>query len=144
VKPTAKTSGGWLFKEEPDHYSFADLVRDGQTVWSGVANSLARQYLRKIRKGDRVLYYHTGKERAIVGEMRVVEGPSPDPESDDPKAVVVTVKAVKPWPKPVTLERIKQEPALASWELVRISRLSIMPVTAEQWARLEEMAGEPS
>jgi len=144
VKQAEKHSGGWLFKEEPEHYSFSDLVRDGQTVWSGVTNSLARQNLRKIRKGDRVLYYHTGKERAIVGEMRVVEGPGPDPESDDPKAVVVTVKAVKPWPHPVSLERIKQEPALASWELVRISRLSVMPVTAEQWAKLEEMGARPS
>jgi predicted RNA-binding protein with PUA-like domain len=109
-----------------------------------VTNSLARQNLRKIRKGDRVLYYHTGKERAIVGEMRVVEGPGPDPESDDPKAVVVTVKAVKPWPHAVSLERIKQEPVLASWELVRISRLSVMPVTAEQWAKLEEMGARAS
>jgi predicted RNA-binding protein with PUA-like domain len=144
VKQKIKQSGGWLFKEEPEHYSFADLVRDGQTVWSGVTNNLARKNLRKVRKGDRVLYYHTGKERAIVGEMRVIEGPGSDPEGDDPKAVVVTVKAVKPWPNPVTLQRIKQEPALASWELVRISRLSIMPVTAEQWAKLEAMAATPS
>jgi predicted RNA-binding protein with PUA-like domain len=144
VKQKVKQSGGWLFKEEPEHYTFADLERDGQAVWSGVTNNLARKYLRQVQKGDRVLYYHTGKERAIVGEMRVVEGPGPDPESDDPKAVVVTVKAVKPWPHPVSLERIKQEPALASWELVRISRLSVMPVTAEQWAKLEEMGAKAS
>ena len=141
VKKGGETTGGWLFKEEPEHYSFADLVRDGETVWNGVTNALARKNLRNVRKGDRVLYYHTGKERAIVGEMKVIEGPGPDPESDDPKAVVVTVKAVKPWPHPVTLERIKQEPKLARWELVRISRLSVMPVSGQQWAKLEELAG---
>ena len=140
LKSTDEKSTGWLFKEEPEHYSFADLVRDGEAVWEGVTNALARKHLRNIRKGDRVLYYHTGKERAIVGEMKVVEGPRSDPKSDDPKAVVVTVKAVKPWPNPVTLERIKQEPKLADWELVRISRLSVMPVSAEQWAILEKLA----
>jgi predicted RNA-binding protein with PUA-like domain len=140
MKNQAQQTAGWLFKEEPDHYSFADLVRDGETVWEGVTNALARKHLRNVHKGDRVLYYHTGKERAIVGEMKVVLGPRPDPKSDDPKAVVVTVKAVKAWPNPVTLEQIKQEPQLADWELVRISRLSIMPVSAQQWAILERLA----
>ena len=135
--------GGWLFKEEPEHYSFADLVRDGETVWDGVTNNLARQNLRKVQKGDRVLYYHTGKEKAIVGEMKVVEGPGPDPQDDDPKAVVVKVKFVKPWPNPLTLKRIKQEPKLVGWELVRISRLSVMPVSSEQWALLEQLASKP-
>lgn len=142
MKKGQEEKGGWLFKEEPDHYSFADLVRDGQAVWEGVTNALARKHLRNVKKGDRVLYYHTGKERAIVGEMTVAEGPSPDPKSDDDKAVVVTVKPVKPWSKPVTLERIKKEPQLADWELVRISRLSVMPVSAEQWALLEKLAHE--
>ena len=73
----------WLFKEEPEHYSFADLQRDGRAVWDGVANNLARQYLRQVREGDRVLYYHTGKEKAIVGEMRVLAGPRPG-EGDRP------------------------------------------------------------
>jgi predicted RNA-binding protein with PUA-like domain len=144
LKSSSEKSAGWLFKEEPEHYSFADLVRDGEAVWEGVTNALARKHLRSIRKGDRVLYYHTGKERAIVGEMKVVEGPRPDPKSDDPKSVVVTVKAVKPWPKPVTLEQIKQEPKLADWELVRISRLSVMPVSSEQWAILEKLAAQQS
>jgi predicted RNA-binding protein with PUA-like domain len=129
----------WLFKEEPEHYSFADLERDGVTLWDGVANNLARQNLGKVLPGDRVLYYHTGKERAIVGEMRVLEGPMPDPAGADPKAVVVKVEAVSPWERPLTLERIKADKQLSSWDLVRLSRLSIVPVSLEQWQRLEQL-----
>ncbi len=136
------TGGGWLFKEEPDHYSYADLERDGATWWNGVSNNLARQHLRQVKAGDRVLYYHTGKEKAIVGEMRVIAGPKADPDADDPKAAVVQVEAVARWPSPVTLERIKAEPALAGWDLVRLPRLSVVPVSAEQWRRLEEMSAE--
>jgi len=86
-----------------------------------------------------VLYYHTGTERAIVGEMRVVADPTNDPKSDDPKAVVVKVEPVKRWKAPVTLAQIKDDPTFADWELLRISRLSVMPVSPEQWQRLEEM-----
>jgi predicted RNA-binding protein with PUA-like domain len=132
----------WLFKEEPDHYSFADLERDGTTRWDGVTNNLARQNLRKVREGDRVFYYHTGKEKAIVGEMRVVGGPGADPESDDPKAVVVEVRAVRRLPHPVSLERIKNDPAFAGWELVRLPRLSVMLVSAAHWARIEQLSRE--
>ena len=131
---------GWLFKEEPDHYSYADLERDGTAWWSGVNNNLARQNLRKVNPGDRVLYYHTGKEKAVVGEMRVVEGPRADPDSKDPKAVVVKVSPVRRWSQPVTLQRIKADPQLAGWELVRLPRLSVVPVTPAQWQRLEELA----
>jgi predicted RNA-binding protein with PUA-like domain len=134
-------AGGWLFKEEPEHYNFADLERDGETWWDGVSNNLARRNLRQIQPGDRVLYYHTGKERAIVGEMVVVDGPKADPESTDPKAVVVKVKAARRWLRPVTLEQIKKDPALAAWDLVRLPRLSVVPVSSEQWRRLEELAG---
>ncbi len=130
---------GWLFKEEPSHYSYNDLERDGETIWDGVDNNLARKNLRLIQPGDAVLYYHTGTERAIVGEMRVVEGPMPDPGSDDPKAVVVKVKAVRRWEKPVSLERIKKDASLAGWDLVRLGRLSVLPVTAEQWRRVLEL-----
>jgi predicted RNA-binding protein with PUA-like domain len=137
VKTTANPT--WLFKEEPDHYSYADLERDKATLWDGVTNNLARKNLRKVQPGDRVLYYHTGKEKAIVGEMRVTEGPAADPNSDDPKAVVVKVEAVRRWPEPLTLERIKKEPALAQWELVRLPRLSVVPVSAEQWKQLERL-----
>lgn len=133
-KPAAESSGGWLFKEEPSHYSFADLEKDGETTWEGVANPVARKHLRETKVGDRVLYYHTGKERAIVGEMRIIEKPSPA----DP--AVVKVIPVRPWPKPVTLEMIKADRRFAGWELVRIPRLSVMPVSAEHWKLLEDMA----
>ncbi len=130
----------WLFKEEPDHYSFDDLRRDGTTLWDGVANALARQHLRQVRRGDRVWFYHTGKEKAVVGEMKVVGEPRPDPSDKDPKAVVVEVKAGKKLSQPVSLQVIKKDPLLASWELVRLPRLSVMPVTQEQWRRVEELA----
>ncbi len=139
MKSQQKHGGGWLFKEEPTHYSFADLERDNSTVWDGIENNLARQNLRKVRPGDRVLYYHTGKEKAIVGEMRVVTAPATDPNSDDPKSVVVEVEAVRRWPKPVSLKTIKEDSLLKNWELVRFSRLSVVPVSDEQWRRLEEL-----
>ncbi len=131
--------GGWLFKEEPSHYSYADLERDGKTSWGGVTNNLARKNLRQVQPGDRVLYYHTGKERAIVGEMRVLTAPEPDADSGDPKGVAVVVEAVRRWPTPVSLERIKQDPGLKSWDLVRLPRLSVVPVSPEQWQRLEQL-----
>ena len=142
VKSAKAHTGGWLFKEEPNHYSFNDLQRDGETLWAGVTNNLARKNLRLVQVGDPVLYYHTGKEKAIVGEMLVVEGPQPDPASDDPKSVAVKVRVGKKWPTPLSLEMIKSDPQLASWELVRITRLSVMPVTAAQWQRLLELRHE--
>jgi predicted RNA-binding protein with PUA-like domain len=129
----------WLFKEEPEHYCFADLLREGRTVWDGVTNALARKHLRQVCKGDRVFYYHTGKEKAIVGEMRVVAGPRPDPAGDD-KSVVVEVEPVRALKRAVTLAEIKDDAVLADWDLVRLSRLSVMPVTEEQWQRVEELA----
>jgi predicted RNA-binding protein with PUA-like domain len=139
-----QSAGGWLFKEEPDHYSYADLERDGTTLWDGVENAVARKHLREVKAGDRVLYYHTGKEKAIVGEMRVVEGPMPDPASDDPKSVVLRVEPVRRWQQPVSLAQIKADPAFAGWELVRISRLSVMPVSEAHWRRLEELRDSSS
>ena len=132
----------WLFKEEPSHYSYADLERDGETEWSGVKNNVALKHLRAVREGDRILYYHTGNEKAVVGEMRASSDAIVDP--GDSKNVAVKVKPVKRWPNPVTLATIKAERKLADWELVRISRLSIMPVSGEQWQRLEEMSREGS
>ena len=115
------------------------LEKDGSTLWAGVKNALARKHLWSIRLGDRVLYYHTGKERAIVGEMRVAADPTHDPKSDDPKAVMVKVEPVRRWNPPVTLAQIKADGAFKDWELLRISRLSVMPVSLEQWQRLEEI-----
>jgi predicted RNA-binding protein with PUA-like domain len=133
----------WLFKEEPDHYGYSDLERDGTTIWDGVSNNLARQNLRKVRRGDRVLYYHTGKEKTVVGEMRVLGDPGPDPQSDDPKSVAVEVRAVRRLPHPVSLGRIKEDPMLADWDLVRLPRLSVMPVSQTQWRRIEELSRHP-
>jgi predicted RNA-binding protein with PUA-like domain len=130
----------WLFKEEPAHYSFADLERDRRTLWDGVTNALARQYLRAVRKGDRVFFYHSGKERAVVGEMRAAGDPRTDPANEGPKAVVVEVEAVRRLAHPVTLTRIKEEPKLAAWDLVRLPRLSVLPVSEEQWKCLEQLS----
>jgi predicted RNA-binding protein with PUA-like domain len=130
----------WLFKQEPSCYSFADLERDGTTVWDGVSNALARQNLRKAKPGDRVLFYHTGKEKAVIGEMKVVGKPAADPNSDDPHSVVVKVKAVGRFPHPVSLATIKADKLLATWDLVRLPRLSVVPVTDEQWQRVEELS----
>jgi predicted RNA-binding protein with PUA-like domain len=130
----------WLFKEEPDHYSYSDLEREQTTQWDGVTNNLARLHLRQVRRGDRILYYHTGREKAVVGEMCADRDASPDANSDDPKAVVVQVRAVRRLHHPVPLGRIKDDPLLARWELVRLPRLSVMPVTDEQWHRVEELS----
>jgi predicted RNA-binding protein with PUA-like domain len=130
----------WLFKEEPDHYSYADLERDGTTLWDGVTNALARQNLRKVRKGDRILYYHTGKEKAVVAEMVALSDATADPNDADPKAVVVKVKPVRKLPHPVPLSRIRSDPAFADWDLVRLSRLSVMPATSAQWKRIGELS----
>lgn len=130
----------WLFKEEPGHYSFADLERDGSTAWNGVTNNLALKNLRQVKPGDRVFFYHTGKEKAVVGEMLVVDGPKADPAGDGPKAVLVDVAPVRRLPQPVTLLKIKDDTALKDWELVRFPRLSVMPVTPAQWLRVEELS----
>jgi predicted RNA-binding protein with PUA-like domain len=134
----------WLFKEEPEHYSLLDLFRDKRTVWSGVENNLALKHLRSVQKGDRVLYYHTGKEKAIVGVMEIVKGPYPDPERDDDRFVVVDVKPLRRFNRPVSLAEIKSNPKFADFALVRISRLSIMPVTNRQWAEIERLSIQDS
>jgi predicted RNA-binding protein with PUA-like domain len=133
----------WLFKEEPSHYSFDDLVRDKKAVWSGVANNLALKHLRSVAKGDRVFYYHTGDEKAVVGVMEVTRPAYADPAEDDPRLVVVDVKPVDRLKRPVTLAEIKANPKFADFALVRISRLSVMPVTGAQWTEIERMARQP-
>jgi predicted RNA-binding protein with PUA-like domain len=128
----------WLFKQEPDCYSFDDLERDGETVWDGVTNALAQKHMRSIGTGDKVLFYHTGDEKAIVGIMRVIGDPTPNPDNE--KLVQVTVGPVKRLPRPVTLAEIKADESFADWELVRNSRLSVMPVTTAIWKKIELMA----
>lgn len=129
----------WLLKEEPDTYSFADLERDGSTVWSGVGNPLAQKHLRSIKAGDRVFFYATGKVKAVVGVMEVTADPTPDPADTTGKRVVVTVRPVAKLAAPVTLAAIKADKAFAAWELVKQARLSVMPVPDALWARVEKM-----
>ena len=130
----------WLFKEEPANYSFDALVEDKQTVWSGVKNPLAQKHLRSVQKGDRIFYYHTGDERAVTGIARALSAAYPDPQDKSGKLSVVDVGPVKKLPRPVTLAEIKADAAFKLFPLVRISRLSVMPVSDEEWKRIEEMA----
>lgn len=132
----------WLFKEEPGTYSFADLQRDGSTTWSGVANPQAQKNLRAIKKGDRVFFYHTGGEKAVVGVMEVTADPLPDPADETGRRVGVTVKPLRKLKMPVTLAAIKADKAFAKWELVKQARLSVMPVPEELWVRIEKMGNE--
>jgi len=126
----------WLCKQEPGCYSYQDLERDGSTSWDGVANPLARKHLRMMKPGDRVLFYHTGKEKAVVGEMVVAADPCLEPVGEDQSAVAVEMKAVRALAKPVTLATIKADKLLAKWDLVRLPRLSVVPVTEAQWKRV--------
>ena len=135
------TAMNWLFKEEPTHYSFDALVKDRRTVWSGVRNPLAQKHLRGIHKGDQVFYYHTGDEKSVVGIAKALGDAYPDPGDKSGKASVVDVAPVKKLARPVTLAEIKANKAFADFPLVRISRLSVMPVTDAEWTRIEKMAG---
>ena len=130
----------WLFKTEPDDYSYADLQRDGKTIWDGVGNNWALKNLREVKAGDRALIYHTGKDKALVGEAKVTSDPYPDPELDDPKMVVVDIEPVRAWTNPVKLTDIKADKAFADFMLVKFSRLSVLPVEAAIYKRLEKMA----
>ncbi len=132
----------WLVKEEPTHYGFDDFVKDRKAVWSGVRNALAQRHLRAMKKGDRVFYYHTGDEKAVVGIAKALSAAYPDPEDASGKYVAVDLAPVKRLPRPVTLAEIKADPAFEDFLLVRIARLSVMPVTDAQWARIERMAGK--
>ncbi|RPJ55016.1 MAG: EVE domain-containing protein [Acidobacteria bacterium] len=132
----------WLVKTEPSVYSFADLQREGRTVWDGVTNSLAQKNLRSIKPGDRVLVYHTGEEKQVVGTARAVSAAYPDPKrAEGASLVVVDLQAEHALPKPVTLSEIKSNPLFSSSPLVRLPRLSVLPVTEEEWEEIRELAG---
>ena len=130
----------WLVKEEPEHYGYGQLERDRKTVWAGVRNPLAQKHLRGIRTGDPIFYYHTGKQKAVVGIARAMGDAYPDPSDASGKLHVVDVAPTKRLPNPVTLAAIKADRAFASFPLVRMSRLSVMPVTDAEWKRIEEMS----
>ena len=130
----------WLLKSDPDHYSFFDLQRDGKTVWDGISNNLALKHLRNMRRGDGVIIYHTGKERAVVGLAEAAIDPYPDPCQKDPKLAVIDLQAKEKLNRPVTLEEIKKSAALQNFDLVRLPRLSVMPVSEAQWAAVLALA----
>ncbi len=130
----------WLFKEEPTHYSFDDLVREKRTVWSGVKNPLAQKHLRSVKKGDRIFYYHTGNEKSVVGIAKATGDAYPDPKDKSGKLAVVDVTPVKKLRRPVTLVEIKAKAFFRDFPLVRISRLSVMPVSDREWKEIEKMS----
>src|SRR5262249_37412400 len=130
----------WLFKEEPTHYSYDAFAKDGKTVWSGVKNPVAQRHLHAVRKGDRIFYYHTGDEKAVVGIAKALGDAYTDPHDATGKFAVVDVAPVKKLKRPVTLKEIKAEPAFRDFPLVRISRLSVMPVTDAEWNRIEKLS----
>ncbi len=130
----------WLLKTEPTAYSYADLERDEKTTWDGVSNNLALKHIRAMHKGDLALIYHSGDEKAIVGIAEVVSDPYPDPKLQDDKRVVVDLKPKKRLSRPVPLAAVKAKKELARFELVRMPRLSVMPVSRELWHTLLAMA----
>ena len=130
----------FLFKEEPTHYSYDDLVREKKTRWSGVKNPLAQKHLRSVKKGDSIFYYHTGDEKAIVAIAKAAGDAYPDPADKSGKLYAVDVVPVQKLKRPVTLAEIKAKPAFKDFPLVRISRLSVMPVSDREWAAIEKMS----
>ncbi|MDH3292578.1 MAG: EVE domain-containing protein [Gemmatimonadota bacterium] len=131
----------WILKTEPSTYSFDDLEREKSTRWDGVRNNLALKHIRTMRSKDPVLIYHTGKDKAVVGEAEVTTDPYPDPEADDERIVVIDLRAAGRLPNPVTLSAIKSDPAFKDLALVRMGRLSVVPATKSQWQRLRKLAG---
>lgn len=130
----------WLLKTEPGDYTWDDLCRDRKTAWDGVANALALKHMRTMKKGDLALIYHTGDERAAIGIAELTSDPYADPKEEDERLVVVDLKPKRKLAQPVTLSDIKADPAFAGWDLLRISRLSVVPVPEELWKRIETMA----
>ncbi|HUI27628.1 MAG TPA: EVE domain-containing protein [Candidatus Kryptonia bacterium] len=133
-------AGRWLLKTEPSAYSFARLQRDGRAVWDGVKNPVALKHLRAVQPGDQLLIYHTGDEKAVVGIAAALGPAYPDPKQKDPRLVVIDLAPAAALPRPVTLAEIKASPKFAGWDLVRLPRLSVMPVSPEHWAEIERLA----
>jgi predicted RNA-binding protein with PUA-like domain len=130
----------WLFKTEPSAYSFQQLQKDKRTAWDGVKNNLALKHLAAVDKGDEIFVYHTGDEKAVVGRARASSAAYPDPGKKDPKLLVIDIEAKTPLARPVTLAEIKASGKLKDFALVRLPRLSVMPVSDEQWSAIETMA----
>ena len=129
----------WLVKSEPAKYAFSDLERDGSTVWDGVRNNQAALYLKAMRVGDQVLYYHSQEGLAVVGVAEVSREALPDPTDASGRFVAVELKPVRPLARPVSLAEMKAEPALAGMAMFRQFRLSVCPVSPEEWAVILKM-----
>src|SRR5713101_351931 len=145
-KPSSKKSAGkknasgyWMVKQEPESYSWDDFVRDGRTDWTGVRNFQARNNLRQMKAGDRVLFYHSGTGKCVVGIAEVAKAAYPDPAADDPQWVAVDIKPVKPLNESVPLASIRYHPKLSNLPLIRQSQLSVMPITKEEFETIVAM-----
>ena len=130
----------WLVKQEPESYSFSDFQKDGRTDWTGVRNYTARNNLKEMKSGDKVFYYHSGDERAVVGLAKVTRTAFPDPTADEGSWVAVELEAGKTLKKPVSLAAIKANPKLKDMKLVKLSRLSVSPVTKDEWDEITSMS----
>ena len=132
----------FLLKTEPTVYSYDDLVKDKKTTWDGVANPTALRHIRSIKKGDNVFIYHTGDEKQIVGIAEAVSDPYEDPKKDDPRLFVFDIKPVKKLKRPVTLKEVKADKKYEQYDLVRLPRVSVMPVPKEYWDDFVKLSGK--
>ena len=123
----------WLVKQEPSAYSYDNLEKEKKTIWDGVHNNLALKHIRTMKIGDKSLFYHTGEEKQVVGIIEITSDPYPNPKESDKRFVVVDVKPVTRLKRPVTLEEIKKDARFKDWELLKISRLSVMPAPKNLW-----------
>jgi predicted RNA-binding protein with PUA-like domain len=123
----------WLVKQEPSVYNYDKLEKEKKTVWDGVHNNLALKHIRSMEKGDKALFYHTGDEKQAVGIIEITTNPYTNSKEDDKRFVVIDVKPISRLKRPVTLNEMKKDGLFKNWELVRISRLSVMPVPKEIW-----------
>jgi predicted RNA-binding protein with PUA-like domain len=130
----------WLLKTEPSCYSWDDLAREKKTTWDGVANATALIHIRSMKQRDLALVYHTGDERRIVGIAEIASDPYPDPKEDNQKLVVFDLKPKKKLASAVTLDQIKADKLFSGWDLLRIGRLSVLPVPEKMWKRIEELS----
>ena len=131
----------WLVKSEPEAYSWSTFLKDSKTAWTGVRNFAARNHLRAMKEGDVVFFYHSGEQKSVVGLSRVANNFYPDPTAEEGDWSCVDLEAVKPVKNPVTLEVVKADKALKDMKLVKLSRLSVAPLTAAEFARVMELAG---
>ena len=130
----------WLLKEEPSHYSYDDLVKEGRTNWDGVRNPLAQKNLRSVKKGDEAIFYHTRDVKAAIGIVKVISDPYPDPSSKSGKLVAIDVEPLKKLARPVKLAEIKEKELFKDFALVKIPRLSVMHVPKELWNEILNMS----